>query len=85
VPLASPGPTTGIRYSPFYDLDFFGGIFAPDFRASLKAIATACLRLVTFLRPPDLSVPVLYSCMTFSVFARPFVTEVFLAMGFLNG
>jgi len=57
----------------------FFGILAPDSRASLSAIATACLRLVTFLRPPDFSVPALNSCITFSVFfsafARPFVAE----------
>jgi hypothetical protein len=42
---------------------------------------------VTRLRPPDFSVPVLYSCMIFSVFARPFAAgedrlreEVFRAM-----
>ena len=70
-----------------YDLDFFFGILAPDFLASLNAIATACLRLFTFLRPPDLSVPSLYSCITFLVFVRPFVAdedrffeEVFLAI-----
>src|SRR3984885_2052836 len=59
----------------FHDLLFFFGILAPDFRASLRAIATACLRLFTFLRPPDFSVPSLYSCITFLVFARPFVAD----------
>jgi|ERR1700677_3793844 hypothetical protein len=79
------------RAAGLYDLDFFWGIFAPDFRASLNAIATACLRLLTFFLPPDLSVPYLYSCMTFSVFARRlvaplvadderFLEEVFLAI-----
>jgi hypothetical protein len=40
-----------------YDLLFFLGTFAPDFRASLRAMATACLRLFTFLPLPDLSLP----------------------------
>jgi hypothetical protein len=61
------------RSPPNYDLLFFFGILAPDFRASLSAIATACLRLFTLLRPPDFNVPSLYSCITFLVFARPFV------------
>ena len=39
---------------------------APDCRASLKAIAMACLRFVTLRPLPDLRDPVLYSCMTFS-------------------
>lgn len=70
-----------------YDLLFFFGIFAPDFRASLSAIATACLRLFTLLRPPDFNVPSLYSSITFLVLARPFVADedfldaVFLAIG----
>jgi len=70
-----------------YDLDFFLGIFAPDFRASLNAMATACLRLFTFFLPPDFSVPCLNSCITFSVLPRPlladderFLEVVFLAM-----
>jgi len=33
------------------------GILAPDLRASLRAIATACFLLSTFLPLPDLSVP----------------------------
>jgi len=71
-----------------YALLFFLGILAPASRASLRAMATACLRLVTFLRPPDFSVPCLYSCITFSVFARPLVDDevrfleaVFFAIG----
>ncbi len=56
-------------------MDFFFGILAPDFRASLNAIATACMRLVTFLRPPDFNVPVWYSCITFLVLERPFVAD----------
>jgi hypothetical protein len=44
----------------FDELDFFLdapflGIFAPDSRASLNAIAIACLRLLTFAFPPDFS------------------------------
>lgn len=60
---------------PRYDLLFFLGIFAPDFLASLSAIATACFRLFTFFRPPDFRVPSLYSCITFLVFERPFDWE----------
>jgi hypothetical protein len=51
---------------------FFLGIFAPDFRASLRAIATACFLLVTFLPLPDLSVPSFFSFITLWTFARPF-------------
>jgi hypothetical protein len=36
----------------------------PDFRASLKAIATAYCRLLTFLPLPDLSVPSFFSFIT---------------------
>ena len=46
-----------------YD-DFFRGILAPERRASLRAIATACLRLFTFFPLPDLSFPCLCSFMT---------------------
>ena len=42
----------------------FFGIFAPDLRASLKAIATACLRLFTFFPLPDFSLPCLCSFIT---------------------
>jgi hypothetical protein len=65
----------------FQDLedDFFFGIRAPDFRASLKATATACLRLATFFPLPDFSVPSLYSCMTFLTLLLPFVA-FFLAI-----
>src|ERR1700748_3587732 len=58
------------------DLLFFLGIFAPDLRASLSAIATACLRLFTFLPLPDFSGPSLCSCMTLRTVERP---TVFLA------
>jgi hypothetical protein len=37
--------------------DFRGGTFAPFSRASLRAIAIACLRLVTFRPDPLFSVP----------------------------
>src|SRR5256884_3001009 len=47
----------------FFD-DFFFGILAPERRASLKAMATACLRLLTFLPLPDFSFPSLCSFMT---------------------
>ena len=66
---------SGGRREPQDDLrdeDFFFGILAPDLRASLNAIATACLRLRTFLPLPDRSVPCLCSCITFSTFPRPF-------------
>src|SRR6266508_306756 len=47
----------------------FLGTFAPARRASLKPIAMACLRLVTFLpERPDLSVPRLRSCIARSTF-----------------
>jgi hypothetical protein len=61
--------------------DFFFGIFAPDFLASFKAIATACLRLVTFLPLPDLSVPSLCSFITFSTLPFPLepALDVFFA------
>jgi hypothetical protein len=52
--------------------DFFFGIFAPDLRASFKAIAIACFRLVTFFPLPDRSFPSLCSCITFFTFERPF-------------
>jgi len=56
--------------------DFFFGIFAPDLRASLSAIATACFFLVTFFPLPDFSVPSLCSCITFPTFDRPFADFV---------
>ena len=57
--------------------DRFLGILAPDFRASLSAMATACLRLRTFfpLRP-DLSVPCLCSRITFAILPRPLLRLV---------
>src|SRR5581483_5000470 len=62
---------------PFFLAAPFFGILAPDSRASLSAIATACLRLATFLRPPDFSWPCLYSCMTLPTLARPLVDADF--------
>ena len=50
------------------------GTFAPDFRASERPIAIACIRLFTFLPDfPDLSFPCLISCI-----ARPTLDEAFL-------
>lgn len=57
--------------------DFFLGILAPACRASLRATATACLRLVTFFPLPDFSVPSLYSCITFSTLPLPLVAVFF--------
>jgi hypothetical protein len=38
----------------FFFFAVFLGIFAPDLRASLRAMATACFRLATFFPlPPD--------------------------------
>src|SRR6266550_1411349 len=56
-----------------YFLDFFRGTFAPASRASLRPIAIACLRLVTFLPdPPDRSVPRLRSCIARSTLSEAF-------------
>ena len=41
---------------------------APERRASLSPMAIACLRLFTLRRPPDLSSPCLYSCITLLIF-----------------
>jgi len=63
------------------DLLFFLGILAPAWRASLSAIATACLRLVTFLPLPDLSLPSLCSFITLWILPvplAPFLVEDFL-------
>lgn len=52
----------------FRDVFLFGTL-SPSRRASERPIATACLRLFTFLPlRPDLSVPRLYSRMTFLTF-----------------
>src|SRR5690242_4247225 len=63
----------------FRDELFFRGILAPDRRASLRPIATACLRLFTFLPLPDFNAPCLYSCITFLTLLLPLLV-VFLAM-----
>ena len=44
---------------------------APDRRASLSAMATACLRLRTFDPDDDFNVPRLYSRITFFTFFLP--------------
>src|ERR1035438_4063955 len=62
-------------------------IFAPAFRASLRPMATACLRLFTFppVPPlPDFNVPSLYSCMTFPTVPMPLVDELVFAVVFLG-
>jgi hypothetical protein len=56
------------RYAYFF---FLGGTFAPDRRASLRPIAIACFRLLTFVFPPDLRVPCLYSRIVFATLLRP--------------
>ena len=53
-------------------LFFVFGIREPALRASLSAMATACLRSVTVAPPPpDFKSPSLNSCMTFSIFRSP--------------
>jgi hypothetical protein len=47
---------------------FFEGTFAPFLRASLRPIAIACFRLVTFFPEPLLSVPFLRRRMVRSTF-----------------
>src|SRR5204863_1773966 len=59
---------------------FFRGILAPAFRASLSAIATACLRLLTLPPLPDLRSPSLYSFMTLWTFRLPAELDDDLAM-----
>ena len=61
---------------------FLGGIFAPEERASFKAIAIACLRLFTFFPEEDFSVPLLNSSMTLLTFFSPFVPEELLLLEF---
>lgn len=53
----------------------FRGIFAPDRRASLSAIAIACFRLFTFRPLPDRSLPCLCSLITRLTFRRPLVAR----------
>src|SRR6478735_364734 len=58
-----------------FEEDFFGGTFAPDSRASLSAMATACFRFFTlppFPPLPDFNVPCLYSCITSPTFSCAF-------------
>src|SRR5438132_2449017 len=53
----------GPRGQRFFRPAFFRGTLAPASRASLRPIAIACFRLVTFLpERPDLSVPCFRSC-----------------------
>jgi|SRR5579871_119065 len=59
----------------YYD-DFFLGILAPERRASLKATATACLRLFTLLPLLDFSLPCLYSFMTLWTLPLPLEPEL---------
>ena len=61
-------------------LSYLRGITsAPDLRASLSAIATACFRLLTFLPLPDFNVPLLCSFITLRIFCVPLcVLDVFL-------
>src|SRR5262249_25572109 len=56
--------------------------FAPFSRASLRPMAMACLRLLTFLPEPPLSVPCLRSCIAFFTFFCAVVR--FLAAGFFR-
>jgi hypothetical protein len=58
--------------------DFFLGIFAPDLRASFNAIATACLRLLTFLPLPERRVPCLCSRITLATLPLPRLRELLL-------
>jgi hypothetical protein len=52
---------------------FFLGTFPPARRASLRPMAIACLRLVTFFpERPDLSVPRFRSCIARSTFSDAF-------------
>src|SRR5579863_6290284 len=67
---AEPGRRTGGDPTHDYD-DFFLGILAPERRASLNAIATACLRLFTFFPLLDLSFPSLCSFMTLWILRFP--------------
>src|SRR5579872_3194516 len=55
----------------FFEDDFFFGMLAPDRRASLRAIATACLRLFTFLPLPDFNFPSFCSFITLWILPRP--------------
>ncbi|HEY6729145.1 MAG TPA: hypothetical protein VI197_34280 [Polyangiaceae bacterium] len=51
-----------------------GGTLSPSRRASERAMATACLRLFTFLPdPPERSLPLLASRMTRAIFVFAFL------------
>ena len=54
----------------FFAAPFFLGTLAPSLRASERAMAIACFRLVTFLPlPPLRSVPLFFSRITSSTFS----------------
>jgi hypothetical protein len=57
---------------------------APEFRASLRAIATACLRLLSFLPLPDFSVLSLCSFMTLWTLRFPLEDDVATACSFIG-
>src|SRR5665213_3185920 len=54
---------------------------APDFLASLSAMATACLRLVTFRPLPDARAPSLYSFITLCTLLFPLEPDRFPFVG----
>ena len=62
----------------FFETAFLDGTFAPLARASLMAIAIACLRLVTLRPELDLRSPSLYSCITLCTLSLAFLE--YLAM-----
>ena len=70
----------------FFFVALFLGILAPDLRASLSAMATACLRLATFLPLPDFNVPCFISLITLRTFRLPFelVEEDFFGIFYLR-
>lgn len=59
--------------------DFLDGTFAPDLRASLSPIATACFLLFTLLPLPDFSFPSLNSFIVLPTFSCA-LSEYFFAM-----
>jgi hypothetical protein len=69
--LALPAPAQRF-FAPRFELprleDFRGGTFAPFFRDSLRAMAIACFRLVTFRPDPLFSVPFFFRRMVDSTF-----------------
>lgn len=72
----------------FFGAAFLGeaflGTFLPSLLASLKPIATACLREVTFLPVPVFSLPSFISCMVCSTFL-PAAREYFAIIMNLDG